>query len=693
MTLNAYLHISFHVLCLLGYGTLAHAQDNNQHETSSISISAGRAIFSVGESEGIHGEVLPKQYMVAQDNDGSLIYFISSEDLLKAFDPSDLLAAVVIHHMYGGLSPLIEQECACHATIDLTIKETIKTQKTNPLKLGKSYEAKLRQCVQTLASANTTVYPREMIFGRALPMESSFSNSILNGIDVCESRRELIFRLMSRKNKANADMDGSGAAQIEIIKQKPVSQVPTIKGSNRTIKPSKPLPVAEELYPNPDMEKIFEQDPGIRAHADEIANNSAAARLSTKAKIASECSEYKRIETKKLRDSIRLQKKKLSRTELKALEEKLTSSVDCSADALRLKIRGDEYEFYRQIFIKEATYILSKRGSRGRIGDVLANLGKTKQRLKKSIAICTNRKTKEIDSKCLQKKGFEDSDPGKLDALATPRIANQIQLVKSRFKVLADEKYKFRYESQAAELDGTFYTRGRPPENLEPTDRLYGKTCGDSMVRNAPTGQSIAQLILDLRKLVKFDACSYESHSWGAYSVDFTLDDSRNDSRGFYEHKEAMDFFETLYTLAAAQGIQWHALYNDFSVAKEFNEKHGTKCISFQWRHSPEPYVEHIHIDFYPFRLVASSEKVTSIDGGSGDQGLKPGPNDPSGAQKLTPAPMKKMTPSSTAASGPLPRLPVDLALPPTPNVNADSVERSDGTESTGPDGDQAKTE
>ncbi len=75
------------------------------------------------------------------------------------------------------------------------------------------------------------------------------------------------------------------------------------------------------------------------------------------------------------------------------------------------------------------------------------------------------------------------------------------------------------------------------------------------------------------------------------------------DERGYYEPARALSFLLAADASAVATGVEWRALYTDFDVARQVNEKLGKRHVGFQWHHGPAPYVLHIHFDIKPKNL------------------------------------------------------------------------------------------
>jgi hypothetical protein len=94
-----------------------------------------------------------------------------------------------------------------------------------------------------------------------------------------------------------------------------------------------------------------------------------------------------------------------------------------------------------------------------------------------------------------------------------------------------------------------------------------------------------------------------DKDSLGKNSFDIFLNAKINEE-GFYDRKEAVDFFLAMERASKASRIAWVAYYNDFPVAEEANKKIGKLRVQFSGtgaggsiHHGPAPYILHIHVN------------------------------------------------------------------------------------------------
>ena len=93
------------------------------------------------------------------------------------------------------------------------------------------------------------------------------------------------------------------------------------------------------------------------------------------------------------------------------------------------------------------------------------------------------------------------------------------------------------------------------------------------------------------------------------FSADVYLTKSSVNENGFYDTSEVVAFLLVLDRLAADNGVEWRALYNDKEVASALSgrTKHGFATFMGQASlgkadmlnyHGPAPLKLHLHIDF-----------------------------------------------------------------------------------------------
>ncbi len=138
-----------------------------------------------------------------------------------------------------------------------------------------------------------------------------------------------------------------------------------------------------------------------------------------------------------------------------------------------------------------------------------------------------------------------------------------------------------------------------------------------------PLAPEVIRFVAELKRLYRgFSASTYRNHGGGkfnnrGYSVDLFLN-SPLDERGFYRVADATFFLRKVHEAARAAGVEWRAIYNDFSVANVINQETGAKRVIFvgthrgrpradnlNW-HGPSPLILHFHLDLVP-RAVSSA--------------------------------------------------------------------------------------
>jgi hypothetical protein len=110
-------------------------------------------------------------------------------------------------------------------------------------------------------------------------------------------------------------------------------------------------------------------------------------------------------------------------------------------------------------------------------------------------------------------------------------------------------------------------------------------------------------------RATSFDAENYTGHGGGTfrgrgYSVDLKLH-GHLDVRGFYPREAAAAFLLTVHAAAAAVGLRWRVLYNDYAVAAYVNRVTGARHVVFMGEPGRNlnwhgPLVLHFHLDLAP---------------------------------------------------------------------------------------------
>jgi len=138
-----------------------------------------------------------------------------------------------------------------------------------------------------------------------------------------------------------------------------------------------------------------------------------------------------------------------------------------------------------------------------------------------------------------------------------------------------------------------------------------------------PIAPEVIRFVQELRRRDRdFSVWTYAGHGGGpfhnrGYSIDIGLG-SRRDNRGFYPPNDAVAFLRQVHEAARAAGVEWRAIYNDFSVADAINRETGARRVIFvgkprtqrrrdgttysnnlNW-HGPDPLIIHFHIDLVP---------------------------------------------------------------------------------------------
>jgi hypothetical protein len=138
-----------------------------------------------------------------------------------------------------------------------------------------------------------------------------------------------------------------------------------------------------------------------------------------------------------------------------------------------------------------------------------------------------------------------------------------------------------------------------------------------------PIAPEVIRFVQELRRRVRnFNVWTYSGHGGGAfrnrgYSIDIDLGRQR-DNRGFYPPNDAIAFLRQAHEAARAAGVEWRAIYNDFSVADAINRETGARRVVFvgkpriqrrpdgttysenlNW-HGPDPLIIHFHFDLVP---------------------------------------------------------------------------------------------
>ena len=107
--------------------------------------------------------------------------------------------------------------------------------------------------------------------------------------------------------------------------------------------------------------------------------------------------------------------------------------------------------------------------------------------------------------------------------------------------------------------------------------------------KTAPVAPVMVRFVEQLRQRHRrFSVWNYPRHGGGTfsgrgYSLDFGLD-GRGNARGFYPQDEALRFLRAVHETARAVGADWHALYNDFTVADTLNRETGVQHVGFMAR-------------------------------------------------------------------------------------------------------------
>jgi hypothetical protein len=198
--------------------------------------------------------------------------------------------------------------------------------------------------------------------------------------------------------------------------------------------------------------------------------------------------------------------------------------------------------------------------------------------------------------------------------LATLRDAHKnafiskIAKVKDRFVIAADQWGKFQMDMpKGLKPDGVRHLRPgvEAAKQVKETEGLItgGANDGDMMV-----SQSLQNFVRELRAVsadIQFGADTYHGHDGktGAGDSPYTLDVTprvKLDDRGFYEPARMLEFFRHVNKAAGNAGVEWKALYNDFTVASQINQELGVNRIKFQWTHGPAGHVLHVHFDIMP---------------------------------------------------------------------------------------------
>lgn len=128
----------------------------------------------------------------------------------------------------------------------------------------------------------------------------------------------------------------------------------------------------------------------------------------------------------------------------------------------------------------------------------------------------------------------------------------------------------------------------------------------------APLVAAFMQKLLQLYPQVK--ANTYYSPPHGSlgfegrgFSIDLWLKGSSIDSRGFWQHKDAVALLRAVHQASRAVGAEWRVIYNDYSVARVINQETGARHVVILGFHGPAPLVLHFHLDLAPLQGVVAN--------------------------------------------------------------------------------------
>ncbi len=179
----------------------------------------------------------------------------------------------------------------------------------------------------------------------------------------------------------------------------------------------------------------------------------------------------------------------------------------------------------------------------------------------------------------------------KLRAEHTEAFKPELQRIKERFILTAEEEFKFEFETQNARG----HAMARRGNDFEDAEAAGGATVGGE----GDVAKSVMAFAEELKQNTSTDIYTYKSHSWGRYSIDCEPRIKKDDN-GWYQHDPLVKWFAAVDKAAKATKVDWNALYTNFDAAKAVNETLGKKHVHFQWEHGPAPYVNHVHLDIRP---------------------------------------------------------------------------------------------
>ena len=194
----------------------------------------------------------------------------------------------------------------------------------------------------------------------------------------------------------------------------------------------------------------------------------------------------------------------------------------------------------------------------------------------------------------IKKEPFEEQQK-KIAALRDQHAAAfkpELQRIKDRFVLTAEEEFKFEFESQNARA----HRMARRDDDFEDADQASDAS---AVHGRGEVAKSVLKFAEELKKNTSTDIYTYKTHSWGRYSIDCEPRIDKDDN-GWYEHDKLVKWFMAVDQAAKATKVDWNALYTNFESAKAANEKLGKQHVRFQWEHGPAPYVNHVHLDIRP---------------------------------------------------------------------------------------------
>jgi hypothetical protein len=228
-------------------------------------------------------------------------------------------------------------------------------------------------------------------------------------------------------------------------------------------------------------------------------------------------------------------------------------------------------------------------------------VNKVRSRLNKAFKT----EAKKLDTELKRVKRKKGDDTEIVAELCALRASYQQQLdaevaqYKQWFLTSAEEQLRFDSDRENAALPGSGAREPGAAAKAAAVPMPRGLGSGPIGPGLIPFLQAWKAALRDKKIHASFQSYG-EKHNWGPFSVDLWV--AGWDTEAFMDEDVADAVFATLKDCAAAAGVRWQALYNDFDVAKKANAANKAEKVRFQWLHGPGPYKPHVHLDLEPPR-------------------------------------------------------------------------------------------